>query len=443
MAVLGAQLVITMAVASVLQKLGPHYSLGRWLLCSTGLVRFLYPTDQELRGLAGVPKKKKGESSDTFHVPRNLDLQLEKAPVSALDVVHLRYYSEYQWLFDFAIHAGFVVILSEVVQLFTGPQDEARLSVLWCLLVVAFAFKILAQLALQYFKGEESLGERSICIVAASAYLLVAMVVLILDEKRLELGLEKAYTSFQSGASQWLSYQGMETQGPASKLILKLCLAVWCSVIGALYIFPGLRMAKMHKDSLKYCEERPILRALMNFSFIAPFILVVLWIRPICRDVLVPKHFSEAAFESFRLWCIMAAVALRVSLMPIYLQAYLNMAHLRLEEQKKEAGRITNKELQQKVAAVFYYLCVVALQYLAPILLILFTSLVYKTLGGLSWTGVDPECPITGGGSEGLSMIFTTDVFRGLFGFATWWCIFTWFSSVCLGVAYQSYFGRI
>lgn len=35
--------------------------------------------------------------------------------------------------------------------------------------------------------------------------------------------------------------------------------------------------------------------------------------------------------------------------MPIYLQAYLNLAYDRLEEQKKEAGRITNVDLQKKV----------------------------------------------------------------------------------------------
>lgn len=35
--------------------------------------------------------------------------------------------------------------------------------------------------------------------------------------------------------------------------------------------------------------------------------------------------------------------------MPVYLQAYLNLAYDRLEEQKKEAGRITNIELQRKV----------------------------------------------------------------------------------------------
>lgn len=35
--------------------------------------------------------------------------------------------------------------------------------------------------------------------------------------------------------------------------------------------------------------------------------------------------------------------------MPIYLQAYLNMAYHRVQEQKKEAGRITNIDLQKKV----------------------------------------------------------------------------------------------
>lgn len=35
--------------------------------------------------------------------------------------------------------------------------------------------------------------------------------------------------------------------------------------------------------------------------------------------------------------------------MPIYLQAYLNIAYDRLEDQKKEAGRITNVDLQRKV----------------------------------------------------------------------------------------------
>lgn len=41
--------------------------------------------------------------------------------------------------------------------------------------------------------------------------------------------------------------------------------------------------------------------------------------------------------------------------MPIYLQAYLNIAYDRVEEQKKEAGRITNVDLQKKVRNLIRY----------------------------------------------------------------------------------------
>lgn len=83
---------------------------------------------------------------------------------------------------------------------------------------------------------------------------------------------------------------------------------------------------------------------------------------------------------------VVVAVLLRLCLMPVYLQAYLNIAYDRLEEQKKEAGRITNVELQRKIASIFYYLCVVTLQYVAPIIMCLYVALMYKTLGGYRWT---------------------------------------------------------
>lgn len=150
-ALLGAQLVITLVMVSVIQKLSPHFSFARWILCSTGyvsarmivemtdsnrvigsiipvffclhrLTRYLYPTDQQLRTLAGVPKEKpkrgkhseNGKLGDVFHVPRNLDIKLESAKITTLDVVHLKYYTDYQWLLDFSVYAIVVYILTEV-----------------------------------------------------------------------------------------------------------------------------------------------------------------------------------------------------------------------------------------------------------------------------------------------------------------------------------------
>lgn len=47
-------MVITLVMVSVIQKLSPHFSLAKWLLCSTGLTRYLHPTDNELKTLAGA-----------------------------------------------------------------------------------------------------------------------------------------------------------------------------------------------------------------------------------------------------------------------------------------------------------------------------------------------------------------------------------------------------
>uniref|UniRef100_A0AAQ4PG33 Transmembrane protein 161B n=1 Tax=Gasterosteus aculeatus aculeatus TaxID=481459 RepID=A0AAQ4PG33_GASAC len=59
MGVIGVQLVVTMVMASVIQKIIPHYSFARWLLCSGSLQWYQHPTEDELRSLAGKQKGQK------------------------------------------------------------------------------------------------------------------------------------------------------------------------------------------------------------------------------------------------------------------------------------------------------------------------------------------------------------------------------------------------
>ncbi|XP_043287201.1 transmembrane protein 161B [Venturia canescens] len=487
MALLGAQLVITLVMVSFIQKLGPHFSFARWILCSTGLTRYLYPTDQELRTLAGVPREKpkkgrqhmeNGKSTDTFHIPRNLEVTLESTAITSLDVIHLKFYTEFQWLLDFSIYATIVYTLTEIWNNFYPIEDEINLSILWCVLVLGFSLRMLFALWAQYFRGEESIGERSTCIVTGFAYLLVAMIVLIVDENNLEIGLDKAYTSFNHSASLFLVNQGLPSTGPASKIVLKFFLALWCGLLGSLFTFPGLRLAKMHWDTVRYYKDRKIFTLLANISFAMPLLLVCLWIKPISRDYLTVRIFSgmdgpimsPATFESARLVAVIVTVLLKLALMPTYLQSYLNIAEQRLEIQKKEAGRITNVDLQKKIAAVFYYLCVVTLQFVAPLMICLFFTLMYKTLGGFTWNGVALDMDTCSAHSAravepsnvpdtteknvsqtaddiqmafgSLKHIFTTEVFRGILGLATWWSCFTLFSTNALGMLYQSYFAN-
>lgn len=81
--------------------------------------------------------------SNTFHVPRSLDIQLETAQILPIDVIYLRYYSEYQWLVDFSLYSGIVYTLSEIYHSFFPLKDEINLSMLWCFLVVLFSLYVI------------------------------------------------------------------------------------------------------------------------------------------------------------------------------------------------------------------------------------------------------------------------------------------------------------
>jgi len=66
-------------------------------------------------------------------------------------------------------------------------------------------------------------------------------------------------------------------------------------------------------------------------------------------NAIILLRMTLEQFESLRCWLVVLVVVQRLYLMPMFMQAYLNMAQERLEHQKKEAGRITNKDLQKQV----------------------------------------------------------------------------------------------
>ncbi|XP_064616643.1 transmembrane protein 161B-like [Liolophura sinensis] len=485
MAVLGAQLVFSMIVFSFLQKLSGYYSFGRWLLCDR-LVRYLHPTDKELRELLGPPatshggrgKTKKGGDrygangkSESFNLPRNIPIQLEMAKVDAIDLLPLQFYSEFQWLMDYSVSAFIVYLLTEGYYGIGEPKTEFNVSVLWCLLAIGFSLRLLmAQLAM-YFRTEEG-GERILCLTFGFFYLVAAMGILVVDNEILEFGLEDGYKNFSDSAMIMLSKQGLDSHGPVSYLTFKIILAFLCAFIGALMTFPGLRLAKTHLDTLKYAKGNPMKQAFIHTAFVLPLIYLLMWVKPIGRDLICGKHWQakeileEPVFEILRMLVALAICIIRISLLAPNLQAYLNLAYERVEKMKKESGKITNIELQRMVARVFYYLCVVAIQYVAPLILFFFVTVLLKTLGGYHWVslvGIDVKthspvnvAPLSGSQNgtdeEGIvataahfswalaniRSVFTPVWYSGLLSFFSWWICASWFTSTVLGVLYYS-----
>lgn len=62
---------------------------------------------------------------------------------------------------------------------------------------------------------------------------------------------------------------------------------------------------------------------------------------------------TSQAYDTLRITLVVATILVRLALMPKQLQSYLDMAQRRIDVQKKEAGRITNIDLQKKVREKF------------------------------------------------------------------------------------------
>uniref|UniRef100_A0A8D1AR32 Transmembrane protein 161A n=2 Tax=Sus scrofa TaxID=9823 RepID=A0A8D1AR32_PIG len=410
MAVLGVQLVVTLLTATLMHRLAPHCSFARWLLCNGSLFRYKHPSEEELRALAGKqrPRGRKERWANGYSeekplsVPRDTPFQLETCPLTAVDALVLRFFLEYQWFVDFAVYSGGVYLFTEAYYYMLGPAKETNIAVFWCLLTIAFSIKVFLTVTRLYFSAEEG-GERSVCLTFAFLFLLLAMLVQVVREETLELGLE-----------------------------------------------PGLRLAQTHHDALTMSEDRPMLQLLLHTSFLSPLFVLWFWTKPIARDFLHQAPFgsttvsllSDSAFDSLRLWVLVALCLLRLAVTRPHLQAYLCLAKSRVEQLRREAGRIEAREIQRRVVRVYCYVTVVSLQYLTPLILTLNCTLLLKTLGGYSW-GLGPVpslSPTPSSARDGpvgpeedevqqtaaliagaLGSLLTPLFLRGVLAFLIWW----------------------
>ncbi|KAM4858633.1 transmembrane protein 161A isoform 4-T4 [Urocitellus parryii] len=495
MAVLGVQLVVTLLTATLMHRLAPHCSFARWLLCNGSLFRYKHPSEEELRALAGKQKPRgrkerwtNGLSEDKpLLVPRDAPFQLETCPLTAVDALVLRFFLEYQWFVDFAVYSGGVYLFTEAYYYLLGPAKETNIAVFWCLLTVAFSIKVFLTVTRLYFSAEGG-GERSVCFTFAFLFLILSMLVQVVREETLELGLEPGLASMTQNLEPLLEKQGWDWAFPVAKLTIRVGLAVVGSVLGAFLTFPGLRLAQTHRDALTMSEDRPVLQFLLHTSFLSPLFILWLWTKPIARDFLhqAPigeKPFSllsDSAFDSMRLWVLVVLCLLRLAVTRPHLQAYLCLAKARVEQLRREAGRIEAREIQRRVGEprqggnlrfwvpwgwrhpeqerplrlqspvlpvlqvvrVYCYVTVVSLQYLTPLILTLNCTLLLKTLGGYSW-GLGPvptlslaqtpanTVPVSPGEDEAqqtaariagaVGGLLTPLFLRGLLTYLIWW----------------------
>ncbi|XP_073882583.1 transmembrane protein 161A isoform X13 [Macaca fascicularis] len=331
MAVLGVQLVVTLLTATLMHRLAPHCSFARWLLCNGSLFRYKHPSEEELRALAGKPRPRGRKERWANGLSEEKPLSVPRDAPFQLETCPLTTVD--------ALEAYYYVL---------GPAKETNIAVFWCLLTVAFSIKMFLTVTRLYFSAEEG-GERSVCLTFAFLFLLLAMLVQVVREDTLELGLEPGLASMTQNLEPLLKKQDWD------------------------WVF------------------------LLHTSFLSPLFILWLWTKPIARDFLHQPPFgerpfsllSDSAFDSGRLWLLVVLCLLRLAVTRPHLQAYLCLAKARVEQLRREAGRIEAREIQRRVVRVYCYVTVVSLQYLTPLILTLNCTLLLKTLGGYSW-GLGP-----------------------------------------------------
>lgn len=508
MGILGGQLVVTMVMASFLHKVAPIYSLGRWLLCGGSLRRYEHPSNEELQQLAtgggggattkSASSKRKGAKYDQrrggsnglaaaadskeFTVPRSsLDVELRAAPISPLTAPALRFYPDYQWLVDFSLCTVVVYLITEAYSSFVHVEGELNLGSVWSVLLCFYALKCLIAVS-AIFWSRESSGELVMCFLFGFFFLVLSMAVLVTSDELLDLGIESAYSNFSAEATKFLHEQDISSVGPASLLVFRTTLAVISALIGALLTFPGFRWAKTYMASVAAPSTRSAMKLLLHVELGLPLMTALLWVTPIVRNVSARVPWVTAArMDVLRAAALLAFVALRVANVRTHLQAYLDTAVLRVRQLRKEAGRISNTELQRSVAQIYYYVCVVALQCIAPLLLLLSLTLLLKLLGGLRWSHLlldaEPTTTDVGGSAAAaagviaglppghglgsatdpaagnvaadvahvtltlarLRAVFSTALYRSLLQYLTWWTLLAWVATTLFGLMYNMY----
>lgn len=455
MAVFGVQVVLTMIIASFLHKISPFYSFGRWLI-TFRLNRFVAPSDDLLRphvSIANSSQKGKRKNATgaklmtsnngdissskdqldpTLILPKSSKIKIPEVPVDYFNVNQLHYSSELEWILNLVLAAVSVFLITELY-FFIQPDammDQYNLSTIWLMIASTYIFYVLGSLT-QVYMSEELSHQRSVCLVFTMLFFVISLITLLIDEEILDLGLDKTYSNIVNCTTKLFERysDGLFTEVQFFPMwAFKILLAFGACLLSYVLVFPGLRFADLHFNALRYTSSK-IVKALLHTVYLSPFFCLSLWVRPLSSNMLTERNnvnlFGqfEVTYNNFRICLVLGVCVFRLALYTYYMQIYLNTAKWKIEEMKRESGRISVREYRSKITTIFLFYGGMGVQYLAPYLLLLclvllvFTSsrVNYDTIANLSAMNTDSKSNIFTASGFGLSVFF------GCFTFFSWW----------------------
>ena len=184
---------------------------------------------------------------------------------------------------------------------------------------------------------------------------------------------------------------------------------------------------------------------MVHLCYLMPSVLSRTVDQTICKDLFSEMDVitilgREVYHETFRHWSILFYCGLRAALFKLHLQNYLELASLRVEDLRKETGRISILQLHKKVSTIFSFYGGVAVQYMAPVVVLLCLSVLMHVSSPYQWESLTPEQLEVEPSSNMLwSSGFGLSMFHGCLSFLCWWGCFTVFVASGFGSALLAY----
>jgi len=116
-------------------------------------------------------------------------------------------------------------------------------------------------------------------------------------------------------------------------------------------------------------------------SYILPMLLIALWVKPMCKDILVPIVMSEGSFQIFRVCIVFGVSAFRFALLRLEVQNLLDVAGTSVYEVYKKPTKEFIEKTTTHLKAVATYSWAMAHQSLSNVLLPVFLCLLLLTKG--------------------------------------------------------------
>ena len=405
MAIFGLQIVISLVVFCFLTKLTKYYSFGRWLLCK-GLFRYWPPTNEEFKQAikqryakeSNAKSKKQSNVSKSYHktsgvtnepsntveefsIPTDTSIELKLIPLMHRDVIQVKYVDDFFSLVDFISGSVVIFILTEVylyvVPILRQNNDhlaELNLSLFWSFVSLLLALTVLTKFVREYLKADEGI----LCILFGALSFLLALCLQYIDERMFQFNLKETY------GNRTLVYSD-ENDEERNYLDRRFIYVVmFLSIINAyqsiVLFFPAFRFGQLQYLFVTKTKKRDVkqicLFVLTVINFVLPIFVCLLWFKPII------ERFTSEQLLWIKILSIVASIVLRIVLFKPYMQIYLDTAFDRVktlyEQQQSTNTRVTNLAYQRNVTSIFFYLGVVASQYILPVLIELILCFYFK-----------------------------------------------------------------